>query len=143
MIKEFFAARRKVGFYLVLAASLLTFITAIVYVIAYSGTEYKNAVVLMIAAAGLVAGIALSLTRPTIRFMGVICWGAEVACFFVYVAAVYMYISEAFYGVFNGSGSVGDALASMNPAFVFCTLTFLLCAIAGNVGMYMSAIKEA
>lgn len=129
---------KSIGCFVAAGAALLSLIVAIVYGCGYADSVYYNAWVIVLPVLGAAAFIGLSLFGCTTPFAAAALFVFDFAGLLVYVNAVYMYLSEVFYGGINA-----QSLAALSPAFVVCTVIFLVCVVASNVAIYLKQNKRA
>ena len=129
LIKRF-VSNAGVGFWLSLGASVLSFITGIVYAAAYNGSNYMSWAAFAMFVLAFVAFVALSLFGVTYRFAPAVGGVLDLIAMCLYIGAVYMYLSEVFYG-----GITAAAMAELDPAFVFCLVASVVC-----IGLFIAGI---
>lgn len=129
---------KTVGFYLSVAAAILSILLAIVYACGYNHSVYMSWTVFALA---LIAGIVffiLAIFKPTQPFAAVVMEVLVFLSFLVFIRTVYMYFSEVFYGGFSFSG-----LSNVNPIFYTCLILFILSIVLSNIGIYAKFNKTA
>lgn len=130
-IQEFFQTRRE-GFYLALAAAVLSVVEAIVYLVGYIGSPYMSlwAAILPFVAAALFA--VLCMFKVTERWAPLAMTVVDFIAFLLYINAVYLYLSEVFF-----AGVTAEAFKRINPLFVAATILYLVTVILGNIAVYL------
>lgn len=123
---------KRAGFFIALAAAVLSVAEAIVYASCYTNTDYYSVWGVLLPILGAVLFLLLSLFRVTTPYAPAVLFAFDLAAFAAYVNAVYMYLTEVFYG-----GLTAEAFAALSPAFVACTIMYLASFIIANVSVYI------
>lgn len=125
-MKEYFADK-KTGFYVTLAAALISIITLIVYAVGYGRTRYMSWEAFWIVLIGIVVAAAL-VALKLYRFAPAVLFGANTLalCFFAY--HIYFFVSSVVYGI---------QFSAFPPEFIASVVMFVLAIISSIVAIFM------
>lgn len=130
-IKEYFS-NKKYGFYVTLAAILLTVVTLIIYASVYGSTVFMAPATIAFLAIGIVGSIVLIVFK-LYRFAPAVLLGASVLglCFSIYY--LYNYIASAVYGI---------QFAGFPPEFFANIVFFVLTIVVSIAANFMPQEKK-
>lgn len=125
-MKEYFADK-KPGFYVTLAAALISIITLIVYAVGYGSSRYMSWAAFWFILIGIVVAAALVALR-LYRFAPAALFAANTLalCFFIYY--IYYFVSSVVYGI---------QFSSFPPEFVSSVVMFVLAIVSSIVAIFM------
>ncbi len=137
MLTQFFKRRTVRGFYLPLFGALLSFVASLIYIFAYTGTNYFNIMAFLFPLFSVFGFIGLLLFSKTEKFASLcLCLFSFLGMLF-FIHASYLYLSTVFY-----DGVTIQAILNINPCFVLTLLFELLTIVFGNIGVYVPPRKE-
>ena len=140
VIKDFFA-RKTISFYIGAFAALLSLISSIIYIVGFNPDsklgEYTSYGVFVLTLLAFFAFTGLSLFKQTSRLAAPVMTLLVFIAFIIFAIDGYEYFPEVFFGGFNLAG-----LFSMEFAFLFCLLSFIIIIIAGSVCIYLKQEKQ-
>lgn len=137
MLTQFFNKRTIRGFYLPLVGALLSLAASIIYIVAYTGTNYFNIAAFLLPLFSVIGFIGLILFPVTEKYASLCLELLSFLGFLFFIHATYLYLSTVFY-----DGVTLSAIQSINPCFVLTLLFELLAIIFGNIGIYVSPRKD-
>lgn len=130
-MKKLFA-NKGIGFWVTVAVSLLSVVTAAVYCAIYGGGAYYNVAAFALALVACPIGIAAALS-PFHKFAGYMQFLLTLAALMFYVYGIYYYVSVVL---------VGIDLHSFSAEFFACTILFALSVIGSAVSIFLKQRKE-
>lgn len=136
MLTQFFNKRTIRGFYLPLVGSLLSLAASIIYLSAYTGTNYFNIAAFLLPLFSALGFIGLILFPITEKYASLCLELLSFLGFLFFLHASYLYLSTVFY-----DGVTLQAIKSINPCFVLTILFELIAIVFGNIGIYVSPRK--
>lgn len=136
MFAKFFSQRTIRGFYLPLAAALLSLIASIVYIAGYLNTSYYNVTAFLFPLLGFVFFVAMSLFKWTKNYAAIALELFTFLGFLFFIRYVYLYLSTVFY-----AGISFQAIGTLSPVFVIVFFFELVAIVLSNFGLYVPPCK--
>ena len=136
-IQRYFS-EKSVGYYLALAAAVLSVAGAAVYGGSFSSDEERfSLAAFILPLAGSVAFLGLSAFRVTAPFSSAALAACVYGAFLLFVSRQIIYLSDVFYG-----GVTLSAIASLDGGFVACVLLFLSGIGLSVAGIFLKTYKK-
>jgi len=137
IVKDFFA-KKTVGYYIGLGASVLLLFVGVFYAATFaSETAYYNAIVWVLAIVGALGYIGLSILDVTAPFAPIAVGLGPLGTFVSHLRYVYMYFTNIFF-----NGVTMDALMSMNFTVTLTILGPIVCLVLAITCFYMKPLKK-
>ena len=122
------------GYYITLALSVLSVVTAVVYLVMYNGSRYMSAPAAILPILGAVAAVGLGFVRGGGKAANAVLALCDFVALLFYIYGIYFYVSVVM---------VGIQASSFNSQFVICTVLFVVLLIANLINVFLKQEKEA
>ena len=122
------------GYYITLALSVLSVVTAVVYLVMYNGSRYMSAPAAILPILGAVAAVGLGFVRGGGKAANAVLALCDFVALLFYIYGIYFYVSDVM---------VGIQASSFNSQFVICTVLFAVLLIANLINVFLKQEKEA
>ena len=122
------------GYYITLALSVLSVVTAVVYLVMYNGSSYMSAPAAILPILGAVAAVGLGFVRGGGKAANAVLALCDFVALLFYIYGIYFYVSVVM---------VGIQASSFNSQFVICTVLFAVLLIANLINVFLKQEKEA
>ncbi len=122
------------GYYITLALSVLSVVTAVVYLVMYNGSRYMSAPAAVLPIVGAVAAVGLGFVRGGGKAANAVLALCDFVALLFYIYGIYFYVSVVM---------VGIQASSFNSQFVICTVLFVVLLIANLINVFLKQEKEA
>lgn len=122
------------GYYITLALSVLSVVTAVVYLVMYNGSRYMSAPAAVLPIVGAVAAVGLGFVHGGGKAANAVLALCDFVALLFYIYGIYFYVSVVM---------VGIQASSFNSQFVICTVLFVVLLIANLINVFLKQEKEA
>lgn len=120
------------GFYVTLALTVLSLVTALIYMALYNGSRYMSWPSVGIMLGGAAVALVLAFTGLA-KWSCVVLALADFAGLLFYVYGIYFYVSIVL---------VGIQASTFNWQFLLCTVMFVVLLIANIINVFLKQAKE-
>ena len=121
------------GYYITLLLSVLSVVTAFVYLAMYNGSRYMSMPAAILPIVGGVAAVLLGFVRGGGKCANAILALCDYAALLFYIYGIYFYVSVVL---------VGIQASSFNSQFVTCTILFVGLLVANLINVFLKQEKE-
>ena len=122
------------GYWITLALSVLSVVTAVVYMVMYNGSRYMSMPAAILPIVGAVAAVGLGFVRGGGKCANAVLALCDFVALLFYIYGIYFYVSVVL---------VGIQASSFNSQFVICTALFAVLLIANLINVFLKQEKEA
>ena len=121
------------GYYITLLLSVVSVVTAVVYIVHYNGSRYMSMPAAILPIVGAVAAVILGFVRGGGKCANAILALCDFVALLFYIYGIYFYVSVVL---------VGIQASSFNSQFVICTTLFAGLLIANLINVFLKQEKE-
>ena len=126
--------KKAYGYWVTLVLSVLSVVTAVVYMVMYSGSRYMSMPAVILPIVGAAAAVGLGFVRNGGKWANAALALCDFVALLFYIYGIYFYVSVVM---------VGIQASTFNSQFVICTGLFAFLFVANLVNVFLKQEKEA